>query len=414
MRPWIILALVATVGTGCTHTALERRTVKQASTLTDLQHQQVLDNLAAIACNPEALPWHVKLKGGLVQVADQGSGTFGAEFGAILESGNGSKFIPGVSGQRGVVNQWDVDPTSEPEELELLRLAYRKATDPANPEVDAEILKVIGGLSVRFDILPKREVRRQLFLKNDTLAIITNRLSEVEAHISKLQNDITPKKDSEKKLNRDFFDPMTGPEVVAKKELEDRTAVLRRLVQERYELTEVWELVHKDTIAPASVGSVRLGITGAQVLERTRHELYTLDGTGDQKRAVNQPAGQKTLLLAAIEMSLGSYVPSQELREASQRNVGLIAQAEDKIRKLEDLLEKFNTPWLACGKKHDVPKCACYIGRHRGCTGDCHVWVMPDQLGTLREFTLIVLALAPIEKQELFPSRGAAFSPSFR
>ncbi|MBX9582077.1 MAG: hypothetical protein K2X87_17365 [Gemmataceae bacterium] len=61
-----------------------------------------------------------------------------------------------------------------------------------------------------------------------------------------------------------------------------------------------------------------------------------------------------------------------------------------------------------------MPKCACYVGRHRGCTGECQVWVMPDQLGTLREFTLIVLALAPVEKQELFPSRGAAFSPSLR
>lgn len=38
---------------------------------------------------------------------------------------------------------------------------------------------------------------------------------------------------------------------------------------------------------------------------------------------------------------------------------------------------------------------------------------MPEQLGKLREFTLVVLALAPVDKQDLFPS-GAAFTPSIR
>lgn len=407
MRPLTILAVVAVLGDGCTHTALERRTVKQASTLTDLQHQQVLDNLAAITCNPDALPWHIKIKGGLVQVADQGNVGFEAALASGISNEVKNLFTPSVAGQRGVVGQWELDPTTEAEELELLRSAYRKATDPANPEVNAEIYKTIGQLSVRFDILPKQEVRRQIFLTNDILATIKRRQDELDKLIPQLAGDVGTLPTEESK---------SGADVANRQRQNDLVAVLRRNVQEKYELEQMTKLVDEDLKATAATGSPRLGITGTQVLESSRPMRNTVtDNTGGQKQqVVNQPAGQKTLRLAAIEMSLGSYVPSQELREASQRNVGLIAQAEDKIRKLEDLVEKFNTPWLVCGKKHDVPKCACYVGRHRGCTGDCHVWVMPDQLGTLREFTLIVLALAPIEKQELFPSRGAAFSPSFR
>ncbi|MEO2088158.1 MAG: hypothetical protein ABGY75_01500, partial [Gemmataceae bacterium] len=83
MRPVLLIAAVAMCcGLGCTHTALERRTVKQASTLTDLQYQQVLDNMAMFACNPDTMPWHLKLKGGLVQIADQGSGGFAADIAA--------------------------------------------------------------------------------------------------------------------------------------------------------------------------------------------------------------------------------------------------------------------------------------------------------------------------------------------
>ncbi|MBX9582076.1 MAG: hypothetical protein K2X87_17360 [Gemmataceae bacterium] len=307
MRPLTILSVVAVLGAGCTHTALERRTVKQASTLTDLQHQQVLDNLAAIACNPEALPWHTKVKGGLVQITDQGTATFGAEFGLLVDGGIGSKFIPGVSGQRGVVGQWELDPTTEAEELELLRLAYRKATDPGNPEVSAEIYKTIGQLSVRFDILPKQEVRRQIFLMNDVLTIIKRRQDELDKLIPQLAGEVGTLPTEESK---------SGADVANRQRQNDLVAVLRRNVQEKYELEQMTKLVDEDLKATATTGSPRLGITGTQVLESSRPVRNTVtDDTGGQKQqqVVNQPAGQKTLRLAAIEMALGAYTPSREL-----------------------------------------------------------------------------------------------------
>jgi hypothetical protein len=45
--------------------------------------------------------------------------------------------------------------------------------------------------------------------------------------------------------------------------------------------------------------------------------------------------------------------------------------------------------WYHIGRKHDVPKNACYVG----CYGDCYVWVMRDGLEGLARFTMTILNL---------------------
>lgn len=121
-------------------------------------------------------------------------------------------------------------------------------------------------------------------------------------------------------------------------------------------------------------------------------------------------------LLAHIVTPGGEYFPVTISAQSQPRNRGLVDQAQEKLEKLKKLLndDTFNSPWLFCGRKCDVPKCARYVGHYRGCGRDCYVWVMPDRARTLREFTLTVLALAPIDKQEGAILGGAAFSPSLR
>jgi hypothetical protein len=60
----LAVALVLAGSAGCTSVRLGQRTIHQASTLPELQYQQVLDNLAQFAANPSALPWHVKFSPG--------------------------------------------------------------------------------------------------------------------------------------------------------------------------------------------------------------------------------------------------------------------------------------------------------------------------------------------------------------
>src|SRR5438067_4666392 len=66
----LAVALVLNSAAGCTSVRLGQRTIRQASTLPDLQYQQVLDNLALFSTNPSALPWHVNLREGTTQVTD--------------------------------------------------------------------------------------------------------------------------------------------------------------------------------------------------------------------------------------------------------------------------------------------------------------------------------------------------------
>jgi hypothetical protein len=82
-------------------------------------------------------------------------------------------------------------------------------------------------------------------------------------------------------------------------------------------------------------------------------------------------------------------------------------------RHLEEALEKENEPlevliprgWFLVGKKHDVPKNACFVGHY--C--DTYVWVMPDGVANLSRFTLTALELidSGTSKETLPPPRKA-------
>ena len=61
---------------GCTAHRLQINTIRQAQTVTDLEYQQILDNLAMFSLNPAALPSLVTLKTGASQVGDTGSAGF--------------------------------------------------------------------------------------------------------------------------------------------------------------------------------------------------------------------------------------------------------------------------------------------------------------------------------------------------
>jgi len=152
-RTWAC-ALVVLACCGCTHERLQRRTISQAGTLSDIQYRQVLDNLAMFACNPDSLAWHVRVNGGLVQIADQGSWFLGANLGG---PGNIS---PNLGVGTNVLHQWNVDPVIESDDLELLQLAYRKAIDPfdADGSIKREAYDNICELSAGYHIALTRSV----------------------------------------------------------------------------------------------------------------------------------------------------------------------------------------------------------------------------------------------------------------
>lgn len=575
MRPLFATLAALALTTGCTHVALERRTVKQASTLTDLQYQQVLDNLAMFACNPDTMPWHLRVSGGLVQVADQGSGAFGADI-ATATGGEVTRLLPSAAAQRGIVGQWDVEPAVEADELNLLRLAYAKGVKsvwPGHPgliDVDTQIEDATCELAVRFDVLPGEETLQRILGKKrsqllwDAMAELrklesqVGKCPELAGAVTNAINALHSKKDIPTRLHeaaealeggdakavskycdarraaaeahnaldeagtqgdqrrklamlREAFEvlksldhpaeckappPKVDEPLKLKKgdpdiatELENAYAWLSKATdkinsnQDAYkELTgaaQCLEVATNKVSAAVEEGDgkgkpdgdllkkARGVCANPEVVEEYCRVLKRLDemhsrahsidrvvgpmgtdygqakgvktswsarrggrreGWGPQANvpgtvtiAVAQPIERDEAVrrvLKVLEVECGDKFTSREdAKSPTRRNPGLIDQAEDKVKVLQDLLQKpeFGAPWFFIGCKKDVPKCACYVGHYRGCGRECYVWVTPDQVGMLRQFTQVVLTLAPPERQDISfpaPGRGAAFSPA--
>lgn len=130
---FFLLTLLTAV-VGCTHRQLTRSTVLTTTTVMDIQYHSVLSNLAMMSLHPEALPNHVHLADGVVQVNDEiGFGLSGG-FTALEDTGFGSEQY-GPSGARQVTEQWGTDATTDPRRLVELQALYRVALGlPPLPE----------------------------------------------------------------------------------------------------------------------------------------------------------------------------------------------------------------------------------------------------------------------------------------
>lgn len=120
----IAFVLVCICFTGCTSVQLRRSTLAQGRTLTDLEYTMVLDNIAMQRQLPGALPWHLKVTQGSVQIDDNIAGNFdyswGTGFGSIITR------TLGVNGGRGWQESWTVVPEIDTGHLTALQMAYSK------------------------------------------------------------------------------------------------------------------------------------------------------------------------------------------------------------------------------------------------------------------------------------------------
>jgi hypothetical protein len=121
MRLTRITVLILATMTGCTSARLRYSVNDQARTLTELQYEQVLANLAMISAQPWALPSMVVVRDGSDQIQDVGSAT------ATLYLNTGNSAPPSLTGTRTVVEQWGVRPVTDDTELKVLQMAYQRA-----------------------------------------------------------------------------------------------------------------------------------------------------------------------------------------------------------------------------------------------------------------------------------------------
>ncbi len=119
MRLSAAIPILLVVMSGCTATRLRDRVVNQTGTLTDLQYKQVLGNLARLHVDPYAIPSQSNLHDGTAQVQ--------ANAGANITLFRSSMLPPSLNGSRTLVEQWTVRPVTDDNALKLLRLAYQRA-----------------------------------------------------------------------------------------------------------------------------------------------------------------------------------------------------------------------------------------------------------------------------------------------
>jgi hypothetical protein len=125
VRKLLILAWAFVPASGCANVQLKHTTVNQASTLTKLQYQLVLENLAMMYANRSALPWHVNLTSGTAQVTDFGSAALAMGFGRQM--GLLRAYSPALSAQHTIVETWGLAPATNESNLKLLQKAYHNA-----------------------------------------------------------------------------------------------------------------------------------------------------------------------------------------------------------------------------------------------------------------------------------------------
>ncbi|PQO33455.1 hypothetical protein C5Y96_11470 [Blastopirellula marina] len=123
MNGLIVVVFGVSLCLGCTHTQLRKNAVRQAGTLTDIYEQQVLDNLARFAHDPNVAPsFMYPTQGGqdVVDGADASSTTNWSKAGFASEA-------LGFRAARSMKEAWVMTPVHDVRRLELMRCAYQHA-----------------------------------------------------------------------------------------------------------------------------------------------------------------------------------------------------------------------------------------------------------------------------------------------
>jgi hypothetical protein len=132
MRTWPALLTLLAVSGCAAHTALRDHTVCTTGTLTDLNYQQVLNNVALFTANPSAMPSVAVVTSGTVTVTDQAAYNTSATYSPTLpfrQQGGGAlpilTLLFNPSAQRQLTENWTVLPVTDIDNLRRIRCAFQ-------------------------------------------------------------------------------------------------------------------------------------------------------------------------------------------------------------------------------------------------------------------------------------------------
>jgi len=118
LKTHIHLLLVAIAVSGCTSYQLQRNTLAQGRTWTEIQYEMVLDNIAMFREAPGSLPWHITITQGSSAVTDSVTPSFMHGWPTVTNTF-------GISGSRNWQDNWTVVPLWDDTKLKALQKIYQ-------------------------------------------------------------------------------------------------------------------------------------------------------------------------------------------------------------------------------------------------------------------------------------------------
>ncbi len=133
MRTGAFLLAILPAFAGCqTHLFLRNNTACTTDTLTDLNYQQVMDNLARFVHNPSSMPSIAIINAGTVTVGDQKSFSANATYAPTLtfpqQNGAGLPILSllfNPSASRTLTENWSLMPVTDIDNLRRIRCAFQ-------------------------------------------------------------------------------------------------------------------------------------------------------------------------------------------------------------------------------------------------------------------------------------------------
>jgi hypothetical protein len=438
----LLLCVCSLAAAGCTHMQLRRSTVGQATTLTELQYQQVLNNLAMAYCDPYVLPSLIAIKSGTTQTADTGTGGFLpiAEPNAVI--------APTLTGSRTIVEQWSTTPITDDTTLDLLNMAYRRALgfDELMDKRKANDLAhaLIGQIPTTADSSLEGEVLAQILkahiqdaglspvqltpkVMGDKLAMrlyAPGKISQWKAHTNKSGTRLTVEgtwsagPEVSHAVSSDSDHCETGVNVCGRElRFEFRDVDLPQAVVPWIGESEPTPETEQGTDGLLTICLEIVKPAKPSPLDWREQDSPTLA----VQEEVNARIATRQFLsiMEAVTNTLDWQMLEDNplcqhyFRPFNGWTASSVAQEIIyEVNETQETLEGIHGGWYCVGCKRQVPADALYVGHFR----DCYVWVERGHTKELADFTLAVLQLSGLirDRQVVNAPSGVQFSPATR
>ncbi len=418
-----LLALLAALTCGCADLQLRRSTLRQASTLTELQYQQVLNNLAMLHFDPFALPSMVALKNGTAQVADTGTALVG------LDLGSRTHTLPSFSGTRSVVEQWGTSPMCDDTTLRLLRMAYRQAMGAREVLSEDAANDLVHTLSAQIgtnaDISTDSDTLKALVaLYRDSAKATPHAQPAADSSVRPSSTIMAQSRAGAGQAGPDQTGdgvPNSPPLPTASPPVplgEGRRPRQRPPARESAG-EQPGDQQPADRGTPLGEGR-RPGAGPAvkpgpnQVIDApgvTPGQFTVLDITKVYGQINTEITSTLDDPVVEFNEDHSAFVPRKSVATGLAKvATGLAKETIRQVNDVQQTLASIPAGWYGVGGKKEVPSNALYVGHFH----DTYVWVCPSGSRDLSEFTLAILNLSSLIKDtqvSIVPS-GLQFSPA--